>query len=289
MIISVIIPTLGRLEKLRSVLEGMLGCERFGSVVPEVVVVFDGVRESDFLVFEKEYSWVRFYETGKRMGASGARNVGLNKVKGDIVAFLGDDTIPTPNWLQVVYDFHSQYPALERACLGKVAWVPALAHDAFHQWLEDAAQFDFKAIEKRGADWRHFYTSNVSLKRSFIGEDRFSESFLGWGFEDTEFGYRLFKKGLQLVFGPSCEVWHDHRQTLEGMLKNTRSSRVNAQCFEMLHPEIQLLPERRTKWGVPVNWLLRGGLVLSWPLGLVSERMRWWRAWKWAWLGKDEN
>lgn len=296
--ISIIIPTVGRLEKLKLVLDRLLVCRNFQLFFPEVVVVFDGKRTEEFLAFQGKNAWVSFYETGKKRGASRARNLGLDKSRGEVISFIGDDTIPTEDWLQAVESFHSNHPEIDAACLGKVSWVPELAGDPFHQWLENNAQFGFSSFKCRDValqrpfcikalnSWKYFYTSNISLKRSFIGKERFSEDFTVWGFEDTEFGYRLSKKGMKIFFNPNCEVLHDHPQTLEGMVRNTRNSRKNAELFEQLHPEVRLLPEHRKRFGVRVSVLLKGALWFSWPVGFFSEKIKWWRMWKGAWIGE---
>ena len=293
--ISIIIPTIGR-SALGKVLDVLV--QTADSPVPverEVIVIFDGQRTHDFINFQNRYPHVYFYETGEKKGASGARNVGIEKSTGDILVFIGDDTIPTENWLQQVVDFHATHLGKETVLLGKVSWVVELASDPFHQWLEDYAQFGFgnfskDAINRVSTDesWKYFYTSNISLKRSFLGDENFSEDFTGWGFEDTEFGYRLSKKGMELFFIPQCEVLHDHLQTVEGMVKNTKSSRQNAVLFEQLHPEVRLLPEHRRKWGIKISSLLKVLIFLSNFLSPFSKKIQWWRAWKQAWIGSRE-
>ena len=294
--ISIIIPTIGR-AALGKVLDVLV--QTGHSSVPagrEVIVVFDGQRTHDFINFQNRYPHVYFYETGEKMGASGARNVGIEKSTGDVLVFIGDDTIPTGNWLSSIVDFHSTHPDQSAVFLGKVSWTPKLAADPFHQWLEDHAQFGFENIPKDAMYrvptkqlWKYFYTSNISLKRSFIGEERFSEAFAGWGFEDTEFGYRLSKKGMELFYNPQCEVLHDHRQTLEGMVKNTENSRKNAVLFEQLHPEVRLLPEHRRKWGIKVSLFLKLAIFVTTPLSPFSKKIQWWREWKRAWGGANTN
>ena len=49
--------------------------------------------------------------------------------------------------------------------------------------------------------WLLFVTSNVSVKKHHLGRQMeiFDENFRGWGLEDFEMGYRLYKRGLRFV------------------------------------------------------------------------------------------
>ncbi len=280
--ISVIIPTIGRMDKLENVLKGIFGGKNAKKIDPEVLLVFDGEKSEEFLKFEKEFSHkkVKFLEAEKKSGAATARNIGIENAAGDILVFIGDDTIPTEDWLDQIYTFHQKHPQENIGMLGKVSWVAGLAQDHFHQWIENYPQFDFKNIKKNGADWRHFYTSNVSVKRSFVGHEKFPEAFSGWGFEDSEFGYRLHKNGLKLVFNEKCKVLHDHPQSLEEVIRHTKNSRENAKIFESLHPEIKILPRGMKLFKLRIAIL--GATVVS-P---ISPEMYWWKEWKKAWVGQ---
>ncbi|MCF7812326.1 glycosyltransferase [Candidatus Gracilibacteria bacterium] len=281
--LSIIIPTIGR-PTLEKVLDGIEQCEKYEEIRPEVIVVFNtGSQDSNSgtLKFQSEVETdqCKIFRSSKR-GAAAARNLGIDRSTGEIIIFLGDDTIPTREWLRQVYDFHAHHRAQKEVLLGKVSWIQELASDPFHQWLENHGQFDFETIAKKGPTWWHFYTSNISLKRSFIISERFSEEFSGWGFEDTEFGYRLAQKGMQMHYDPECEVLHDHRQTLEGFLEATKNARKNAAVFERLHPEIKILP--------------RGLKLLALKMTIIlaqllpdSPQRKWWINWKKAWTEKE--
>ncbi len=278
--LSIIIPTIGR-PSLTKVLDRIIDCNEFKTIKPEILVIYDGQANKKI---DQNKGLIKLFKTGNKKGVSSARNLGLHKTTGDIITFIGDDTIPTKNWLQKIFKFHSTHPDPNTTLLGKISWIPELAKDPFHQWLENNAQFSFNAIKKHGPTWHHFYTSNISLKRELIGNERFSEKFTGWGFEDTEFGYRLTKKGMQMVYDENCEVLHDHKQTLESVIKNTRNSRTNAKTFETLHPEIKILPEHRSKCFIKISVILK---VMIWMSAIVtpfSQKTQWWREWKKRWI-----
>ena len=184
-----------------------------------------------------------------------------------------------PHWLSFTFAWHQQYPAAQDALLGRIFWAKSLADDPFHQWLESHAQFDFKNLDKgRTPDWRHFYTANISLKKSIIGTLRFSDKFSGWGFEDAEFGYQLQQHGLNIYYEPSIKVYHDDKQNIGRMIDQTKSARQNAFIFEALHPEVKIVP-------VGFKKALLKEIIVWAGLFKFIPQVRWWRAWKKAWLG----
>ena len=271
--LSIIIPTIGR-ESLNMVLEALSLSNNFDQIKPEVIVVFDGVEPSPDLP-KSGFIQVR---TPKKAYAAGARNLGIERATGDVLVFIGDDTIPAPDWLQKIHDWHVAHPEPEQALLGRVKWTDHLAGDPFHQWLEKNAQFDYARLDKgKTPDWRHFYTSNISVKRAMIGGEKFSDQFSGWGFEDTEFGYRLAQKGLKLHYEQDIIVRHDDPQTFERLVSQTISARKNALVFEGLHPELKILPRGLKRY------LLCGMWYVSWPLSFIPE-VKWWRLWKKSWF-----
>ena len=276
--LTIIIPTLGRTEKLKKVINAITLCEDYNNTNPEIIIIYNGTQTQKQETYKNQN--IKILQT-KKQGASTARNIGLQKTKGEIIAFIGDDTIPTKTWLQELIKFHKTNPQPNIALLGKVSWTPELEKDPFHQWLENNGQFTYKKLKNTPPTYKNFYTSNISLKKSFINKEQFSEQFKGWGFEDTEFGYRLSKKGLKIKYNKNCEVIHDHKQTLENFLKNTKSARKNAKIFETIHPELKILPKG------PKLLILKTAILLTTPLTPFSKKINWWREWKKAWT--DQN
>jgi GT2 family glycosyltransferase len=68
-------------------------------------------------------------------------------------------------------------------------------------------------------DWIQFRTTNVSLKREFVDIRFDEEMFHASGIEDTEFGYRLFLKGMKIVYNNRAVSWHYHFRSPEGYLR----------------------------------------------------------------------
>jgi glycosyltransferase involved in cell wall biosynthesis len=65
------------------------------------------------------------------------------------------------------------------------------------------------SLEGFAVPWALFVTVNVSLRKETIeAVGLFDEAFLGWGIEDTELGYRLYKGGAKFVYEEEAANYH---------------------------------------------------------------------------------
>ena len=271
--ISILIPTIGR-ASLEGVLEKILSNKNFAQIAPEILVFFDGetVPEKLNKKFDQK---VNFFGAKKRVGRARGRNFLIEKSGGEILVFVGDNGTPSENWLEEIKNFHQKNPQKNRAALGFVGWENPTD---FQMFCQNRCQFDFQNIAKRGADWRHFYTSNISVKKDFLGKNRFSEKFREWGFEDSELGFRLEKQGLQISFVPEITIFRTDSPDLFSVCQKWNWARKNAVIFEKLHPEIQIRPQG-------IRLVLLKVLIFSARfLAPFSPRIKWWREWKKVWI-----
>lgn len=175
----------------------------------EIIVIDDGSQDDtpgvlSALVCPDEHRLV--IVTQQNRGANAARNRGLQEASGTLVAFLNDDSLPQPGWAAEHLRLHRDQPGIEVAVLGSLEDCPTVAPSLFRDLHRNPALDRLPA----GAilDWHWFYTYNISLKRSFVGERRFHEG-LRWH-EDIEFGRRLHGAGLRIVYAADALVLHRH-------------------------------------------------------------------------------
>ena len=87
--------------------------------------------------------------------------------------------------------------------------------------------------------WIFFVTSNVSVGKSHLVEvGLFDEKFTGWGGEDYELGYRLYKHGLQYTLSRGAISYHQHHS--RNSKKQGESEIRNYQYFCEKHPDIAI-------------------------------------------------
>jgi len=278
--LSVIIPTYNRAATLRKTLDALalqeptrLGCE--------ILVVDDGSTD-DTLATAQAYIEkgmpVRFMACPHR-GPAAARNTGIDHSQGRLILFMGDDMIASPRFLQAHLEAHDEHPVNHVAIVGDVRWSPELVITPFMHWLDHGGPYFsfYELANDDRLDHRYFITANLSLKRAFLADERFDETFIWAAYEDTELGYRLMKSGLQLLFKP-IPVYHLHPVTVESAAKRMYYSGRAARQLERKWPEItgleyihhsRMQVVLRRKWlSAGINGCLRpivGGLNIRWP------------------------
>ena len=99
--ISIIIPTAGRYDRLITCLESLVK----HSKDLEIIVSIDKEIEMTRGIVEGFKSKLPnlSYVIGNGKGFSSACNLGASKATGDILIFLNDDTIVSPNWTFFMY------------------------------------------------------------------------------------------------------------------------------------------------------------------------------------------
>lgn len=213
---SVLIPTYGRSDALGVALQAWE--RQHPSDLPfEVVVVDDGSPDDtrDLLAAFRSDRFDLRRLAQENAGPAAARNRGLREAQGEIVLFTGDDIEPACDLLDQHRRGHSEAGDPDVAILGLTRW-PDSAHltatmrhidgvgaqQFSYHWLEDGKTYDF----------RHFYTSNISIHRSMLDREPegFSEDFPSAAFEDAEFAHRLATWGLTIRYRASALAFHHH-------------------------------------------------------------------------------
>src|SRR5437868_8294692 len=106
--ISVVIPTFNRLEVLVEVLQAL----EFQQGAPsfEVVVVDDGSSDgTGGWLRSRTFNLPLRVLSQENRGPAAARNTGVAVAQGQWVAFLGDDTVPSPGWLAAHREAHRRH------------------------------------------------------------------------------------------------------------------------------------------------------------------------------------
>ncbi|MCU0304924.1 MAG: glycosyltransferase [Thermoanaerobaculales bacterium] len=237
---SIVVPTFNRLADLRRVVAAVLDqAAQLGSPC-ELVVVDDGSIDGtgEWLEHGLEAGSATIIRQANA-GPAVARNRGVAEARGEIVLFLGDDTVPQPGWLLEHLETH-RLAARDLAVLGYTSF-PAELDSPFLRWInESGAQFGYRLIEDpTSVPFNFFYTSNVSLPRDrFQKLGGFREDFPAAAWEDIEFAYRAQRDGLGLRYNPRARTIHHHRIDLGSFCNRQRSSGRSAAIFSRLHPEL---------------------------------------------------
>ncbi len=212
---SIIIPTRNKISRLRLVLYALSFQVNQNH---EVIVVMDGYNREDVAAFHKidlPFKNVLIV-IDQNVGRAAARNHGIRKASGEILIFMDDDRIPGPHFIQDHVLAHQQQRCM---ILGKRMQI-FLAEETIGE-LGDAEEFhrrmgNILSSAKRDITWLKnkicllplvspvpwlaCVTSNLSVGREDMMEvGLFDENFVGWGWEDSDLGYRFLKKKIKLI------------------------------------------------------------------------------------------
>ena len=253
--LSVVIPTYNGQQKIPRTIEAISKVSRGMDI--EIIIVNDGSSDQTENVVQglsKKIKNIKLISTEKR-GAGNARNIGAKMASKEILLFIGDDISPLgPEFFNVHWALHKKNPEINYSVLGKVEWpedpyfpiTPVMRHIQG----SGGEQFGYSDMMANIFwDWRFFYTCNVSLKREVVSDweaEGFDPSFVGCGFEDGEFAYRMSKKygSFNMFYTDQSVGWHYHRHTL------LTFSQRQALCGSQLTNLIKLHPECAVKTGV---------------------------------------
>ena len=238
--ISIVIPTLGRPQLLRRVLDRLDRQSAPGGSF-EVVVAADAeeaaVAELDRAVADRSFPHRRVSAT--KPGASAARNVGWRAAAAPLVLFVDDDILPERELVAEHLEWHEAHPELEVGVLGRVRWADELRVTPFMRWLENGIQFDYPNIDGIEAGWGRFYTANASVKRALLERvGGFEEDALPFGYEDSELALRMSELGFRLLYNRAAVAEHLHPMDLEFWKRRVARIAVSERAFVRMHPEV---------------------------------------------------
>jgi glycosyltransferase involved in cell wall biosynthesis len=107
-VVSVVVPTRGRAAYLEVTLDSLLA-QRTG-IAHEILVVDDGDDEGTTAAVTRARPAVRYLRHGARRGLNTARNTGLREAGADLIAFVDDDVLVPPGWLDALVEGAARHP-----------------------------------------------------------------------------------------------------------------------------------------------------------------------------------
>jgi glycosyltransferase involved in cell wall biosynthesis len=280
---SVVIPTYGKADTLPLVIRS-LESQTLPREIFEVVVIDDGSPDDTIsrLKALESSTPLRFrWRTQENRGVSATRNRGAGEAQGNVVLFIQDDIVATPDLLRRHLERHQRHPEIEAAVVGKVTWPPEWRIDRFMRWLDNGGpQFRYHQVKgKSTVTFKHFYTCNVSLKRQALLDNPFDEAIV-YGFEDLELALRLERRGYTFHFDEEALGYHHHRRSFADFRRRQFKAGQSLYVAFRNHPE---LVGKTGITSIPAGKRLRtrlraAALPLLRPLGARRMEEKYWRA-----------
>lgn len=242
--VSVIIPTYNRASLLPRLLECWHQVNQHTRYKYEIIFSDDGSDDGSVEILKRETSLPIKIIENNHGGAAKARNSAILAAIGEKLLIIGDDIFPNPEIINQHYEKLLQLPIC-KAVLGEIVWHHDLTPNFLMKHITELGneQFSFNHFQKYSyTDYRHFYTSNISIDREFVLTENtiFDESFYKVNFEDVELGYRLSKKGMEIYYYPDAVAEHYHPYTsISKFCLRQETAGEMAVVFKSLHPEVE--------------------------------------------------
>jgi glycosyltransferase involved in cell wall biosynthesis len=187
---------------------------------------------------------LRIERTPSNQGPAAARNLGIAKAAAPLILIVGADILPTEKLVWGHLVAHKLNPQPEYAILGRLEWPPDLPVNTLMAHIDGvgAQQFSFHYLrDGQEYDFRHFYTSNISIKAGFLKATGqwFDVGFPYAAFEDAELAYRLSKRGLKIRYAAALVGYHYHYHTVWSFTKRQRLAGQMACLLTARHPGLR--------------------------------------------------
>lgn len=274
-IISVIVPTSGRLESLRRLLESLSCAKDRESIAHEVIIANNAANDAAACAVENLVSefFRRTNDGWKHIrepipGKCRALNKTIPSARGSIIAFLDDDEEVAGDWLRATYDFfvHYTFDAMQ----GPILPPPEIQNDEEFQRLYNRYRtINFYNQRSGVVEISTLKGGNMAIRKEMFSQVGFFDERIGPGqsgmSEDVEFAQRLRGSGGRIGYEPKAVVYHE-----------VDWSRLTAKYFRLRHEQqgrSRFIYKKASFFSIIHN-LMRSVITFGWYLLIRNERKK---------------
>jgi glycosyltransferase involved in cell wall biosynthesis len=259
---SVVIPYHDRAPYLERVLRS-LGEQ---DVPPETLEIVIGSLEcseqlAKLLTGLHERVRVRYVMAREPWNVSRARNLALAQATGEVLLLLDADMLLPHRFLRTLLDHYDLVhndcavicQMLDYSACTDVGAVSLCSYDYYRdaylaQSRRDNLGLDPRWTYRRRLPWSLCWTAVIAIPRRLIERHSlyFDERFTGWGTEDLEWGYRIQRCGVPIIFAE--ELWSMHLPHQRDVRRNFANQERNYHLFLCKWPCFEV--EAVTRFGV---------------------------------------
>jgi glycosyltransferase involved in cell wall biosynthesis len=240
------------MDRLRDIFELLDSIK--AQAYPNIETIFVAERSEELYERVKTYAEEKAIPNVKMVfndgdpGASAARNLGIKKAGGEIIAFVDDDALLFPDWAQEMVQTYQDDSIIGVAGSALPLWEAESMSWFPEEFYWVASCTAFTGWDKL-RDTRNAWTTNSSFRREAfdLGEFFLTETGPGkgrqWrGFaEDEELTFRIRRRtGRRVVYNPRVKVWHKvykHRLTLRFIANNAYWIGLTRPTLKRLYPK----------------------------------------------------
>jgi len=238
--ISIVVPTYNRRGLLERTLPSLL--QQAGAASgAEILVVVDGSRDGslEFLQRFRGNPILRVVSQENR-GLAAARNRGAREATADVVLFLDDDMILKDGSIAAHQEAHAD--GKDRVVFGGLALAEGLRHSFLKQGIEIWGSEVEERLSAPGYEFRfddcHFGHASMT-RRLLRSAGGFDESFIRYGNEDYDLGWRLIQAGAEMRYVSSAVACQIYDKTLYRWLRDCECVGMADRDLAGKHPSLE--------------------------------------------------
>ncbi len=235
---SVVICSRNRKQLLKGTIE-TLDEQTIPSSSYEIIIVDDGSEDgTDEMVASLTTKCKLRYILKTWGGRSETRNVGIEAAQGEIVVFVDDDIIAPKDFLEQHARYHRRFP-------NSIVRGPIINITEYKNPGTKASWRDYSQAT--------FCTCNASAPLKSVRDlGGFDVTFIEYGYEDNEMGWRLLKSGLKRHFNMEAIVYHykPHKkeEDLPGAIRNAQELARSAVMYYRKHDDLKVRLATKITW-----------------------------------------
>lgn len=213
------------LDSIRTVKEQTKG------VTYEIIVVDNHSEDDSERTIREQYPEVIYIASDSNLGFGKANNLGIEAAKGECIFFLNPDTLLINNAISIMYNYLQAHDDVG-ACGGNLYDEKGIPTTSFCRVFPSYTQ-EFLSIfylPYRTGYFNHtddpqevasITGADLMVKRNIIDQTKGFDPAFFMNYEETEWCYRIWKKGYKIVSLPDAKITH-----LEGRASYIKQSRL---------------------------------------------------------------
>ncbi|MBG0832523.1 glycosyltransferase [Planomonospora sp. ID67723] len=206
-------------ERWEDIREAVASVERQRRKPHELILVVD-YNPDLHLMLKREYPNAIVVENTHEKGLSGGKNTGAATASGDIVAYLDDDAVAEPGWLEALEEGFQDPAVVGVGGLTRPLWATGRRPRWFPREFDWTVGCTYEGMPTVRAPIRNVMGGNAAFRREVVADTGGFHTGIGrsvqgrkprpLGCEETEFCIRLSQRmpGAVMMFEPEAVIGH---------------------------------------------------------------------------------
>ena len=214
--VSVVIPNFNGRELLEKNLPSVLKAkENLENKIIEIIIVDDGSFDESVNFIKNNFSGVKIIKHKINRGFSATVNTGVRTAKGDLIALLNNDVIPSEDFLKAALPHFENDKVFGVSLHEKdYSWAKGTFKDGYIEIASgeetDKAHISFWVSGGSGVLRRRYYLELGGMDEKLLSP---------FYWEDIDLCFRAAKRGWINLWEPNANVVHKHESTISKFSK----------------------------------------------------------------------